>query len=225
MKEKWAPIGKIESETCNVAWFKLAEYVSRNERERALGIFKLLSLSFNDKALAFQLKGDLFLSFGENEDAIHWYLQAAQEFQKEQRIAEAVGIYEHLSTLVPTSKEYTTMLVRLYKCLGYKEKLVDKLTTLYQMWLNSNSLEKAYDVLQELILNDFSQDSIAISQQFIFHIIKSDCFDSSVTERFINLHIDRLILLDNSQYLTQFLSALEAKDNHWYEIACTFIKS
>ena len=53
----------VPSDKYNIAWFRLAECVSRGEKERALGVYRLLAHSFGDEAFAHQLMGDLLLSF------------------------------------------------------------------------------------------------------------------------------------------------------------------
>ena len=40
----------------SVAWFKLAEFVTRKEKERAFGVYRLLSHSIADRAFAAQLE-------------------------------------------------------------------------------------------------------------------------------------------------------------------------
>ena len=63
-----------------IAWFKIAECVSRGEKERALGVYRLLSHSFNDDAIARQLEADIYCSFGEADQAVLLYQQAMERF-------------------------------------------------------------------------------------------------------------------------------------------------
>ncbi len=65
---KQVPSGKY-----TIAWFKLAECVSRGEKERALGVYRLLSHSLDDSALVCQLEGDIFLSFNDKQQAVTNY--------------------------------------------------------------------------------------------------------------------------------------------------------
>ena len=88
----------IQSEKYNLAWFRLAECVSRGERERAMGVYRLLSHSLGDDALAAQLKGDLLLCFND-ELASKKYLEAANLYKKSQKTIEAIAVYEHLLLL------------------------------------------------------------------------------------------------------------------------------
>src|SRR5665213_2107866 len=84
-----------------IAWFKIAECVSRGEKERALGVYRLLSYSFNDNAVARQLEADIYCSFGEHDPAIALYRQAMDLYQKSNRFLEAAAVCEHLMALCP----------------------------------------------------------------------------------------------------------------------------
>ena len=56
----------------SLAWFKLAEFVTRGEKERALSIFRLLAHSIRHDALVVQLEGDILLAF----DDVHVHVIA-----------------------------------------------------------------------------------------------------------------------------------------------------
>ena len=69
-----------EKNNYSVAWFSLSECIARGEREKALGVFRLLSHSLTDKALVHQLKGDIYLSFHDDAQAMQEYLAAAEQY-------------------------------------------------------------------------------------------------------------------------------------------------
>ena len=75
---------QVPSDKYNIAWFKLAEFVSRGEKERALGLYRLLTHSFDDRALTYQLEGDLLLSFND-DSAQDRYRKAAEEYRQSER--------------------------------------------------------------------------------------------------------------------------------------------
>ena len=66
----------------NIAWFKLADCVSRGEKERAFGVYRLLSHSLDDQALARQLEGDLLLAF-QDDGAVDKYREAVNLYKQE----------------------------------------------------------------------------------------------------------------------------------------------
>lgn len=98
----------------SIAWFKIAECVSRGEKERALGVYRLLSHSFNDDAVARQLEGDIHLAFNEYDAATTLYRQAMDLYQKSNRIFEAAAVCEHLLTLNSGDSGLYKEVIRLY---------------------------------------------------------------------------------------------------------------
>lgn len=214
---------QIDSEKYSLAWFKLAECVARREKERALGVLRLLVHSLEDNALAYQLKGDVFLSFDETDDAIEFYKQAAEEYYKKEHILEAAGIYEHLVFLVPNSKEYVSAVVRLYKRLGMKDKVANGLLSLYNIWIQEKSWSKAYDALLEFMEIDFSSKSLALVQKFVINAVTHKYFDEQKNRKIISLHLDYLVKDKLSSHTTQFLASLKAVDNSLNEFACEYI--
>jgi hypothetical protein len=106
-----------------IAWFKIAECVSRGEKERALGVYRLLSHSFNDNAMARQLEADIYCSFGETEQAISLYQQAMEAYIKSQRFLEAAAIGEHLVVLQPAEMSLHRKLIQLYLSFGMVSKV------------------------------------------------------------------------------------------------------
>src|SRR5438552_2660485 len=91
----------MQTDKYTIAWFKIAECVSRGEKERALGVYRLLSHSFNDSAVARQLEADIYLSCNEVDRAIFLYRQAMEYYEKSGRTLEAAAVCEHLVFLLP----------------------------------------------------------------------------------------------------------------------------
>lgn len=86
----------LSSGAHNIAWFKLAEFVSRGEKERALSVYKLLMHSIADQAFAYQLEGDILLAFDDNA-AIDRYHLAANVYKKNGNYQKAIAVYEHVA--------------------------------------------------------------------------------------------------------------------------------
>lgn len=105
-----------------VAWFKLAECLARKEKERALGVYRLLSHSIDDEALAVQLEGDLLLFF-DDEVAIAKYKRAVELYEKQERLPLAIGVCEHIITLNPSDIWALRRLSDLYRITGITHKL------------------------------------------------------------------------------------------------------
>lgn len=137
---------QAQSDKHTIAWFKIAEYVSRGEKERALGVYRLLSHSFNDKAVACQLEADIYLSFDEYELAIPLYVQAMELYQKSQRFLEAVAVCEHLISINHIDLGLRREAIKLYSLLNNIPKI-------------HKHIEKAVDIIvatgQEYTMQEF----------------------------------------------------------------------
>lgn len=79
----------------SIAWFKLAEFVSRGEKERALGIYRLLSYSITDAALNAQLEGDILIAFSD-ERALESYHKAILLYNRAQQPMHLFPLYCNL---------------------------------------------------------------------------------------------------------------------------------
>jgi hypothetical protein len=99
------------TEQSSIAWFKLAEFVGRKEKERALYLFRLLVHSIADTALVAQLEGDLLAAFGD-EKAVESYEKAMRCYLATERLCDARLLFERISGyLIPDlSLQYAKVL-------------------------------------------------------------------------------------------------------------------
>lgn len=150
-----------------IAWFKIAECVSRGEKERALGVYRLLSHSFNDNAITRQLEADIYCSFGEIKQAIVLYQQAMEAYTKSHRFLEAAAVGEHLVVLQPTDMNLHSQLIQLYLSLG----MVSKVRAHIQVLVDFFAQKKQWieQILDDLYLCDNKksiQEFIALLQEY-----------------------------------------------------------
>lgn len=207
---KQAPVEKY-----TIAFFRLAEYVARGEKERALGVYRLLSHSFDDVAFARQLEGDILLSFCD-ETAHDKYFQAAQLYQKDMRLRQAAGVYEHLVILQPKEAQYMHNLIGIYQQLDAPLKakkhaiaLLDTVTRHVNIPVIAQALAM-YDAL-------FSPLECAqFHEKFIYAVIKSKYPELSIVQRNIEYVIDTLIALRHEDDLMHFFTMLHALDGNLY---------
>lgn len=111
------------SDKYNIAWFTIAQCVARKEKERALGVYRLLSHSFEDVAFARQLEGDIFLSFNDIDMATEKYVHAIELYKQSKRLRQAAAVYEHLLIMHPANQTYREDLVGIYNILGMYDKV------------------------------------------------------------------------------------------------------
>lgn len=82
------------SESYTIAWFKIADFVARGEKERALHVYRLLMHSVSEPALSYQLEGDILLAF-DDDAALDRYHVAANLYKKSGKLQQAISVYEH----------------------------------------------------------------------------------------------------------------------------------
>jgi len=141
---------QVPTDKYTIAWFKLAECVSRGEKERALGIYRLLSHSLDDRALVCQLEGDIFLSFNDREKAVTNYYRAALLYKKDNRLLESAAVYEHLLTIQPEEKGYRTIIINLYNQLGMQAKVKEHALALVNQLLKYGQADTIEQVMKKI---------------------------------------------------------------------------
>lgn len=110
---------QLLSRKSTVAWFKLAEFVERKEKERALAIYRLLVHSLNDPAYSAQLEGDLLAAF-HDERATESYRRAALVYEKTDRFFSAALAHEQIALMscCEQSSESWKRAYELYQLIG-----------------------------------------------------------------------------------------------------------
>lgn len=201
------------SEKYSVAWFKLADCVSRGEKERALGVYRLLAHSLEDSAFAQQLEADLLLSFKDEKAAFDKYCQAANVYKKQGNILQAAAVYEHALTMQPDHEACRKWAINAYLHAGLIEK-----SELHQKVL-----------CERLIDQEKWQDCAALLQEWASHarpafmnelyelwIIKA--LESSVRPRTSLIidqaheYIQHLLHYNSHNLLQRFISKIRAID-------------
>ena len=132
----------VESNQSCIAWFKLAELVSRKEREKALSLYRLLAHSFEDRAYVLQLEGDILCSL-EDSLALEKYKQAAILYKKEAKLISAIGVYEHLLMLDSSNYEFISKLLLLYSLVDYQVKFEEHFVLLLE-FLDKNIITQDF---------------------------------------------------------------------------------
>jgi hypothetical protein len=141
----------IPEEKSNIAWFKLAEFVMRKEKERALNIYRLLEHSFNNPAFAKQLEGDLLAAF-HDEKAREKYYQAAYIYESQDELFLALLMYEKVLL-------FSLQVPILHKVifLAQKVNLFHKLLHFAKLFIvfsvQQGAFKQAYDLIIQLPFN------------------------------------------------------------------------
>jgi hypothetical protein len=155
---------QYSSEKHNVAWFMLSECVSRGEKERAMGVYKLLAHSIDDKAFSRQLEGDLLWAFEDGAAATR-YLEAAALYKKNKRFIEAAAVYEHLVALAPDNEEYAVGLIALYQTLNFSDTVHERLVQAIERFSASIDAKKLNNFLT--LLEETDRECAVRAQQLL----------------------------------------------------------
>lgn len=203
----------------SIAWFKLAECVARGEKERALGVFRLLSHSIADQTFAIQLQGDLFYSFNDIDVAIKKYEQAAYSYHKEGKILKAAVVLEHILTINAHLDHYREQLIDWYTAHGLINKKNEHVLFFFKTNLEKYIYDKSVQYLRTI---DKTADAIKLIQEIVLkHLYKNDALASN------DLFYKILDLLATETHLglQQFLVSLESVNPPAHEKASVYLKN
>lgn len=163
----------LEKQNTNVAWFKLAELIAKREREKALGIYRLLAHSLEDKAYALQIEGDILWSL-EDHQAFQCYQKAAHLYGENQRWLEALAVYEHMHSI---KKNDTSLFAPMLHCcvmLNWQDVFKSKLWQLYNLFkdhrINEEELSRQIKEVQTTITESKTPHT-AWAQEYIHKIM------------------------------------------------------
>lgn len=210
------------SEKYSVAWFKLSECIAKGERERALGLYRLLAHSLDNKALAKQLEADILMLFKDTL-AHDKYQEAALLFASQKKWHEAAALYEHLVTLGRDTIELYARLISWYdkidrtdKVSVYRAKLVHKLCAL-------TSFERT-QALNQIGVDMLDCHQIVALYTSLVGYYYSQGADAHQLETIISQSVSYLLTHGAPQQLQQYLSHLESLDTGLYHQAQEIIK-
>lgn len=211
----------LPSDKYNVAWFKLAEFVTRGEKERALGLYRLLIHSFDDKALAAQLEGDILLSFSD-EAAVEKYMLAADLYSKEGKITEASLVHEHI-LLLKTDADYSMRkLLDFYEQKGNQSRLTEVLAMVSKVWIG----KKNYEELSTTLVRFKSSLKPSMLSKVYEVIVIDFCKDKSIEKAIIIPYLEEALNLctNNDELIQKLMESIKALREDVYQEACKYLK-
>lgn len=213
---------QIPSDKYSIAWFKLAECVTRGEREKALGVYKLLYHSIEDQAFAAQLEGDLLESFQDAQAAIK-YEQAAQLYKKQNRLHEAIGVYEHMLARHVDQSQALYQLTILYLQLQLPEKAHDRSLELFKYVRVHRCMQYVEPCLELLHISYQESELINHYQQYLFGWIEQGGATHTLLLSYLHKILDILIHQSNQQLFSEFMASLKIVSPTYYEIAQDYL--
>lgn len=207
---------QVSSDKYSIAWFKLADCIARGEKERALGVYRLLSHSIDDPALVLQLHGDILLSF-KDRDAQKKYKEAAQMYQDSDQLLEAAAVYEHLATMNPEKITYRMQLIDLYQQLRIFSKVREYVQSILHYFLDQKKWAEAIELVRNYDTAGDESFAAGLHEDLFFSLISTQdvLLDTKV------LHARQALEFwntgNNERASTEFLKKLEALDEELYD--------
>lgn len=205
----------VETGKYTLAWFKLAEFVWRKEKERALAIYRLLAHSLHDDALASQLEGDILLSF-KDEKGFNSYAKAAALYEKHEKFASAAALYENLSLAQPDIFEYAHKSVHLYALLHNDYKFNQAAEALVKLVVS----QKVYHEI-DIVAQNLSQKYYCLFGEKVTIQLLLAQSPEAVMKDILHKTLDKQLACGESPQ--NFLAHLAAIDNSMYQYACNYI--
>ncbi|HVW98874.1 MAG TPA: hypothetical protein VHA52_00305 [Candidatus Babeliaceae bacterium] len=211
----------LPSDKYTLAWFKLADLVSRKEKEKAIGMYRLLAHSLNNEAMVAQLEGDLLLAFHDTK-SLASYERAALSYERQGKLTEAAAVYEHLCTLQPECMHYVTILIKLYEKLAYESKIARSLCHLIRVLLKKGSLKEAHVLIENCML-DLSYH-VQLHEQFVISSADQTFYNHELVLEHLLLAIEGNLQKESSENITAFMAKLLMINPDLYYQASAFLR-
>lgn len=165
---------------CSLAWFKLAEFVARGERERALCVYRLLMHTVDDAAFAKQLEGDLLGSF-EQPGAFESYMHAIELYRKNCKHAQAMAICEYVVRTFPTQTLFLEILIELYQELPHPTRIYLAFGNVLQPLVKAHQTRSMVRALRTILPLVAAADALDLINQSRRLVIQYDDGDEQRT--------------------------------------------
>lgn len=209
-------------EAYTIAWFKLADFVARGEKERALTVLKLLMHSVKDEAIPYQLEGDVLLAF-DDDAALDRYHIAANLYKKSGKIRQAASIYEHVS-LFKQDERILEALFDIYFLLKNDIGMLDTFSRLAKVCLQNNKFNLISQLFYRYLLECHESLQGLLGIRFVRALILYDETNKQI-QTYLLQTIDILREQNNQEDLLIFLSVLEGLDKSLYIHAQEYMKN
>ncbi len=214
-------MNQVQADKYNIAWFRLAECISRREKERALGVYRLLSHSFDNVAVGHQLEGDILCAFNDIPGAISLYEKAAQAYENQNQLMQAVAIYDHLFTL-QDSQAYLEKIIEIFAQLKKRQQMFCYIKHLCHLLLQKQSINQMLHLLNRFDMSITQKALLMVD--VTFEAYKDHRLIAVQTKmQLVQETLDRL--MHDTQMLRQFLVQLKTLDERAYAMACAYVQN
>ncbi|RTL06635.1 hypothetical protein EKK58_04880 [Candidatus Dependentiae bacterium] len=203
----------------SIAWFKIAECVLRGEKERALGVHRLLSHSLDDQALAMQLEGDIMLACGDIDRALQVYNDAALCYISLKKYEQAAGIYEHMLFLKPTDDLLYNALLKVYIAASINQHII-RMAISYIILLNeNNNIPKIKNITEEVLAVLSKKDQVSFASDFFKIPFVVDQERTAIEQHMLKIMINEYAAQKQWEKIDDFIQYLIAQKPYLVDFA------
>jgi len=206
----------LSSGSHNIAWFKLADFVSRGEKERALSVFKLLVYSITDQAFAYQLEGDILLAF-DDDTALDRYHSAANMYKRSGNYQKAIAVYEHIA-LFKNDLKILEALLDVYDLLQDQVGIINSFARFAILAVQMKNFGLLINRLHVYLMTRNNELKAELYGYTFFALLFHDVQNSQI-EMYLFQALDLYVKCDNSLLLTRFMSKLKVSHDDFYQQA------
>lgn len=206
----------------SVAWFKLAECIGRGEKERALGLYRLLTYSFEDPAFVKKLEAEIIATF-DKELAAKEFLHAAHLYFNRGDTKEALFIYELLHDLFPEKTEYVERLIDLTQAQSYQDRLLTYQRRACHLFLQEGKCAKAASLLTVLKEHLDGKEYAQLTQLFVCKALEFKVSHQQLVTQYLQETLTTYIRFDLDRELQQFMASLQVINQVWYQDALNYL--
>jgi tetratricopeptide (TPR) repeat protein len=207
-------------EKYSIAWFKLAECISRREKERALGVYRLLSHSFENQALGCQLEADILLACNDSSNAIKMYERAAQFYYEQHEPVQAAAIYDHLFT-ISGDQGYLETIVALYAQLKQPHRVLVYVHHVCMLMLRRKEFDQVFLLLDRLQM--LADEKNAFITELACRGVADAQVSGGIKNKILIAALD--LVMHDVRLLGLFFSKIKAIDAYYYQEACAYVES
>ncbi len=210
----------LSSGSHNIAWFKLAEFVTRGEKERALQVYKLLMHSVDDKAFALQLEAEILLAF-DDQAAIYRYDQAADMYKKQKNYKKAIAVYERIA-IYQENLHVLQALIDAYADAHDYSGLINSFVRFAHCAVQTDNIM----ILLNKLYVYAAMTSLSVQAELYGHtffaLLKHDRSNSSL-QHYLQQALELYVQGDKPALLDKFMIKLKVLDEVFYHHAVNFL--
>lgn len=206
----------------SVAWFKLAECIGRGEKERALGLYRLLTYSFDDQAFVKKLEAEIIATF-DKELAAKEFLHAAHLYFTRGDIKETIFIYELLHDLFPEKTEYLERLIDLTQAQSQHDRVLMYQKKICTLLLQEGKCQQAAALLPTLKEQLDGAAYAQLTHLFVCKALEFKVMHQQIMTHYLHETLATYVRFDLDRELQQFMASLQLLNRVWHQDAVAYL--